>query len=133
MIDPESLIFAPIAEALRTAYPGIWVVGEYTDVPASFPAVSIEESDNSVYEKMSTLNIENAVNVMYEVNVYSNLVRGKKQEAKRIMRSISNEFANMGFVRTTCNPISNLQDATIYRMIARYEAVVDKDFWVYTS
>lgn len=133
MIDAENLIFANIATALRSAYPGIWVVGEYIDVPAEFPAVSIIEGDNSVLRKMSTLQIENAVSVMYEVNVYSNLARGKKQQAKAIIAAIDKEFCKINFVRTMCNPVSNLQDATIYRMVARYEAVIDKDFWIYTN
>lgn len=133
MIDAENLIFANIATALRAAYPGIWVVGEYIDVPADFPAVSIVEADNSVFRKMSTLEIENAASVMYEVNVYSNLARGKKRQAKAIIAAISAGFAKMNFVRKMCNPVSNLQDATIYRMIARYNAVIDEDFWIYTD
>lgn len=133
MIDAENFIFNRLANVLRGAYPGIWVVGEYIDVPADFPAVSIVESDNSVLTRQSTLNIENAVSVMYEVNVYSNLARGRKQQAKAIMAALDEEFSKMNFVRISCNPISNLQDATIYRMVARYEAVIDKDFWIYTN
>lgn len=133
MIDAENFIFNRLANVLRGAYPGIWVVGEYIDVPADFPAVSIVESDNSVLTRQSTLNIENAVSVMYEVNVYSNLARGRKQQAKAIMAALDEEFSKMNFVRISCNPISNLQDATIYRMVARYEAVIDKDFWIYTD
>jgi len=133
MIDVESLIFSQIASVLRAAYPNVWVVGEFMDVPARFPAVSIIENDNTVLPSMSTLNIENAAALMYEVNVYSNLSTGKKQQAKQIMRFIDDEFAKLNFVRTMCNPISNLQDATIYRMMARYEAIIDKDFWLYTN
>mgnify|MGYP001192941776 CR=1 FL=1 len=47
MIDVESLIFSQVAEALRVAFPGIFVSGEYVDTPAKFPAVTIVESDNS--------------------------------------------------------------------------------------
>lgn len=133
MIDAENIIFSRIANMLRTAYPGIFVRSEFTDIPARFPAVTIIESDNSVLTRQSTLNIENAASLMYEVNVYSNLSTGKKQQAKAIMALIDNEFAAMNFVRTMCNPVSNLQDATIYRMVARYKAVIDKDFWLYTD
>lgn len=133
MIDAENIIFSRIANTLRTAYPGIFVRSEFTDIPARFPAVTIIESDNSVLSKQSTLNIENAASLMYEVNVYSNLSTGKKQQAKAIMAAIDDEFAKMNFVRTMCNPVSNLQDATIYRMVARYNAVIDNDFWLYTD
>ena len=47
MIDVESLIFSQVAEALRVAFPRIFVSGEYVDTPAKFPAVTIVESDNA--------------------------------------------------------------------------------------
>ena len=125
MIDIESFLFSRIAGVLRTSYEGIFVSGEYVDSPAKFPSVTIVESDNSVLQKMMTIapNLENAVSLMYEVNVYTNSVGYKKSEAKDIMETIDNEFSKMGFTRTMCNPVSNLQDATIYRIVARYEGI----------
>ena len=135
MIDIESFLFSRIAGVLRTSYEGIFVSGEYVDSPTKFPTVTIIESDNSVLQKMMTIapNLENAVSLMYEVNVYTNSVGYKKSEAKDIMETIDNEFSKMGFTRTMCNPVSNLQDATIYRIVARYEGVADKDFRIYTN
>ena len=131
----ESFLFSQIAGALRSTYEGIFVSGEYVDSPARFPAVTIVESDNSVLPKMRTAapNLENAVSMMYEVNVYTNSVGYKKSEAKDIMETIDNEFSKIGFTRTMCNPVSNLQDATIYRIVARYEGVADKNFRIYTK
>lgn len=131
MIDIETQVYSAIAGVLRVEYPGIFVSGEFTDLPARFPAVTIVESDNSIVQRMRTTNIENAVNVMYEVNVYSNKVGYKKAEAKEILATIDDEFSRLGFARTMCNPVANLQDATIYRIVARYEAAVDKDLWIY--
>ena len=133
MIDIESIVFSTVASALREKYDGIFVSGEFTDLPAKFPAVTIVESDNSIVQRMRTTNIENAVNVMYETNVYTNTIGYKKYEAKDIMETVDEEFKKMGFARTMCNPVANLQDATIYRMVARYEAAVDKDLWVYRT
>lgn len=135
MIDIENQVFSTIATALRAQYSGIFVSGEFNDVPARFPSVTIVESDNSVLQKMRTIapNLENAVSLMYEVNVYTNSVGYKKSEAKDIMETIDNEFSKMGFTRTMCNPVSNLQDATIYRIVARYEGVADKNFRIYTK
>lgn len=134
MIDIESFLFSKIATVLREKY-DVFVSGEYVDSPARFPAVTIVESDNSVLQKMRTEapNLENAVSLMYEVNVYTNSVGYKKSEAKDIMETIDNEFSKMGFTRTMCNPVSNLQDATIYRIVARYEGVADKNFRIYTK
>lgn len=139
MISPESFVFSKIAGILRAEYPNIFVSGEFVDSPAKFPAVTIIEADNSVYQRMRTTTIENAAQLMYEVNVFSNKTGYKKSEAKAIMDTIDEQFAALGFTRTMCNPVSNLQDATIYRMVARYEGVVvpeqigvDENLRVYT-
>ena len=131
MIDIENDVFDTVAKALRAAHKGIYVVGEYVPAPPKFPAVTIVEADNRVVERMRTLNIENAASVMYEVNVYSNKTSGKKAEAKAIAATIDAEFSKMGFTRTMKNQVPNLNDATIYRIVCRYEAIVDKDFWIY--
>lgn len=133
MIDVENIVFSTIATALREKYEGIFVSGEFTDLPAKFPAVTIVESDNSIVQRMRTTNIENAIAVMYEVNIYTNTVGYKKSEAKDILQTIDTEFTEMGFARISCTPVSNLQDATIYRIVARYQATVDKDLWVYRA
>lgn len=125
MIDIESFLFSRIAGVLRSSYEGIFVSGEYVDSPAKFPAVTIVESDNSVLQKMRTAapNLENAVSLMYEVNIYTNTEGFKKSEAKDILETVDSEFSKLGFTRTMSNPISNLQDAKIFRIIARYEGI----------
>ncbi len=135
MIDIESFLFSQIAGALRSTYEGIFVSGEYVDSPAKFPAVTIVESDNSVLQKMRTTapNLENAVSLMYEVNIYTNTEGFKKSEAKDILETVDSEFSKLGFTRTMSNPISNLQDAKIFRIVVRYEGVADKDFRIYTN
>ena len=134
MIDVESQIYTPIAVALRETFPGIDVSGEYVKAPSAFPHVSIVEQDNyPTLEHLSTSDKEQFATLMYEVNVYTNTVGYKKSEAKDIMEAVDGEFSKLGFARTMCNPISNLSDATIYRMVARYTATVGKDFWVYRA
>lgn len=135
MIDIETALFSTMAGVLRGKYSNILVAGEYTDTPARFPAVIISEIDNSVLQRMTTYApyMENAASVAYEVNVYTNTIGYKKSEAKDIMQTVDEEFAKLGFTRTSCNPIANLQDATIYRMVARYQGVVDKFNRIYTN
>jgi len=134
LIDVESFLFNQIAGILRFQY-NVYVSGEYVDSPAKFPAVTIVEINNGVFQKMRTAapNLENAVSLTYEVNVYTNSIGYKKSEAKKILETIDNEFSNMGFTRTMCNPVSNLQDATIYRIVARYEGIADRNFRIYTN
>ena len=132
MIDIENEVFTQIATKLREEFNGISVYGEYTKAPAKFPAVSIEEKANTVYQRtQDSGNIENHASLMYEVNVYSNKKTGKKSECKDLFSVIDDEFSAMGFTRILKDTIPNLEDATIYRMIGRYTAVVSTDKVIY--
>lgn len=128
MINIEEEIFNDVATEVRSKYPKIYMVGEYVKSPTSFPFVSLIEQDNYVYTKTQTsLNDENHCQVMYEVNVYSNKIKGKKTECKEIMALIDSVMLHKGFTRTMLQPIPNIDDATIYRIVARYTGVVSKD------
>ena len=132
MIDVETEIFNIVSAKVREKYPSIFMTGEHVKSPSSFPCVSLLEVDNQVYRNTrSTECIENHVQVLYEVNVYSNKKSGKKAECKDIIGFIDTELARLGFTRTFMNPVPNDQDATIYRMVARYRAIVSKDKVIY--
>lgn len=127
MIDCESDVFDTVAAELRSKHAGIFVAGEFVDSPAKFPAVTIVEADNRIFERMRTRRIENAVRVMYEVQIFSNKASGKKAEAKSIADTADGVFASLGFTRTMRSQVANLKDATIYRIVCRYEAVVGEN------
>ena len=133
MIDLENDIYDHVENAVISAHPGCDISGEYTDTPASFPSVTIVEADNRVLMRMRTENIENAVQSMFEVNVYSNKKPGRKAEAKAIADTVDGAFSEIGYTRTFREQIPNLKDATIYRIVCRYEAVIDKNYLIYQS
>lgn len=125
MIDIENQIFGKISTALRAEFNPIFVSGELVKAPATFPAVYIEEKANSAYQRtQDSGSLENHVSLMYEINVYSNKQVGKKSECKAIFAVIDNEFQKIGFTRIMKEPVANLEDGTIYRMVGRYTAVV---------
>lgn len=126
MIDPENAVFTEISSTLRDIYGigKIFVSGEYVDVPKSFPCVTITQSDNRIIQSRRDLrNIENAVVLLYDVNVYSNYTKGKKNEAKQIQKVIDDCFNRMGFQRVTMQQMANLADGTIFRLFSRYQGV----------
>ena len=132
MIDIENLVFDRVAKRVREQFPNIFMTGEYVNSPASFPAASVVEMDNSIRENtIDSGSNENHVNVMYEVNVYSNKTTGKKSECKAIMALLDNEMTAMGFERITLTPVPNEYDSTIYRMVARYRAAVSSNHTIY--
>lgn len=131
MIDIESQVFTRVFEAVRNGFPAAFVTSEYVKSPSEFPAVSLVEMDNLPYERTMTVNPENHVTVTYELNVYSNLINGKKSECKSICAIIDREMAAMGFIRTSLTPVPNMNDSTIYRMTGRYRAVVSANHTIY--
>lgn len=132
MIDVEKDIFSFVSSAVRERYPKIFMTGEYVKSPSSFPCVYLHEVDNQIYRiTRSNEDIENHAQLIYEVSVYSNLTTGKKTQCREIMSLIDTKMEQLGFTRTMMNPVPNEEDATIYRMIARYRAIVSKDKTIY--
>lgn len=132
MIDIENAVFTTVATVVRDKYPNIHIVGEYVRTPPKFPSVSLIEMDNTGYEKTEDSGcVENHASVMYEVNVYSNKKVGKKSECKAIAALIDEQMSALGFARKMLQPIPNMDDATIYRMVSRYSAIISKDDVIY--
>ena len=131
MIDIENEIFTLVTMNLRREFPNITTSQIYERTPAQFPFVHFEEQDNYEYPRTMTNCKDSHVYLMYEVNVYSNKRSGKKAECKKITSNIDKTMTGLGFRRTTKRSIPNLHDATIYRMVLRYVAVVDKNKTIY--
>lgn len=132
MIDIENEVFTTVATDLRANYPAINVVGEYVKTPSQFPCVSLIEMDNQTYQSTEDSGCsENHVSVMYEINIYSNKTVGKKTECKVIANLIDERMLALGFARTMLQPVPNLDDATIYRIVGRYSAIISKDKVIY--
>ena len=133
MIDVENDVITVVANAVLAQYPNISISSEYEESVPSLPAVTIEERNNTVYQKMRTDVIENAAVLMYEVAVYSNKTQVAKSEAKEIFNVIDEAFASIGFTRTMRNQIPNFNDQSIHRIVARYEGVagpLGSDHWL---
>lgn len=132
MIDVETEVFSTVSENVRKQFPKAFMTGEYVKSPPSFPCVSLIEVDNQIYRNTrTTACIENHAQVLYEVNVYSNKKSGKKAECKAIAALIDRKMEALGFTRTLLNPVPNEGDATIYRIVARYRAIVSKNKVIY--
>lgn len=131
MIDIENEVFTKIASELRSQFTGINVYGEDVRSPSQFPCVSVVEADNyTVKSTQDSGSNENHAKLMYEVNVYSNKTSGKKTECKEILSVIDDILLGLGFTRTMKNPVS-MDDATIYRMVTRYTAIVSTNQTIY--
>lgn len=131
MIDVEAAVFNRVAEKFDIAYPNGTRVSEPIDAPASFPCMSLVEADNATYTgSLDSAMTEHDAWLMYELNVYSNLASGAKQQCKEIIALVDDELLAMGFIRTFCHQTKNA-DTKIYRMTARYRAVISEELRIY--
>lgn len=132
MIDVETELFSEISSRVRVRYPNIYMTGEYVKSPSDFPCVSLVEVDNATFRNTQTTESqENHVVVMYELNVYSNKTKGKKAECKEIVAFIDELLMGLNFTRIMLEPVPNQDNATIYRMLGRYRAIVSKNKTIY--
>ena len=132
MIDIGNELYTFVRNRVKALYPAVTFADEYQG-QQTFPICTFHVADNSINTyRIDSGNLENAANLMVEVNVYSNKVSGRKTEANQIMNAVDDSMKIKGFTRTMCNPIPNLADATIYRVIARYVATVDAKNLIYT-
>lgn len=131
MIDIENSVFTKVKTALTKQFPNITVESVTTYSPSNFPFLCIEEADNYSYlPTRDTGGNENHATVVFEVNAYSNKATKKKSECKAIIAAVDEVMIGLGFTRNTKTPI-NLDEATKYRIFARYTAVVSKTNTIY--
>ena len=133
MIDVESAIFSRVASAFDAAYPNGSRYGEQTTSPPRFPCLTLEQVDSYTYERsLDASPVEHNAWLVFEVNVYSNLMSGAKQQCKAIMQLVDTELQKLNFVRMFCTPGKNA-DKKYFRMTARYRAVVSEDYRMYRN
>ena len=126
MIDIENKVLSIVRAAVVAQFPSASVYGEYVEVPESFPCVTVTEDTNYTYVYSKDADpLEHHAEVMYAINVYSNKQSGAKLEAKKILNIADNAMQSNGFWRTMTRQVPNV-DRTVFRLIARYRAVVEE-------
>lgn len=123
MIDIKNKVYT----RLKTAVGSLASTSSiYVRTPSSFPFVSITESDNYI-SNLDNSSEEKFATVMYEVNVYTNNST-PETTAREILKVIDKEMYSMNLMRLSMNQVPNLEDATIFRLTARYEGVTDGNY-----
>ena len=128
MIDVENSVLQAIGTAIGTS---ATLVNEPVEAPAQYPCVSVVEADNVIcVETIDSDGEENHVDVVYEINVYSNDATNRTGQAKGIFLDIDDVMSNLGFLRIAKNPISSSVPA-FYQIMAKYSARVSKNNEIY--
>lgn len=121
----ESELITLVVNKATTTYgaDAVFITNEYTPTPEKFPCLFIREADNFNADYNGS-NVEVVTGVMVEVEAYTNKWDGKVEQAKELMGMVDGIFTPLGLTRTFMQPIPNMNDATIYRLSARYTAAV---------
>lgn len=128
MNDCENEVYTRVATVLREKFPSINLAGEYVKAPSAFPHVSIVQSDTvTVY--MKTTDTRHYDRLLFEINIYSNKATGKKSECKAIAQEIDRIMFSMNFRRMSMTPVPNMENESIYRIVARYRVTTDGKFF----
>lgn len=130
MHDCENEVYTRVVNVLREKFPGIDTASTYVPTPSKFPHVSIEMTNNDILRMLQASDEnENFSRAVFDINIYSNDPAEKKSICKTIAREIDNVMFSMNFNRIYCKPMHNLEDMSIYRIVARYRVATDGKYF----
>ena len=130
MIDKSNEIFNVVATDLRSAYPGIKVVGEYVDAPTVFPTVTLDEIQN-IPTHLDGAAENKYAEVVYRVQVFSNSKSGKRAEARAIFCTVDQLMQSMGLYAITFTTTPAIYNSEVYNITATYRGVIDRHGVIY--
>ena len=131
MIDYSNEIFNIVATDLRSTYPGIKVVGEYTLSPATFPTVTIDEISNVAIHLDSSL-LPKYAEVQYRVQVFCNGT-GKRAKAREIYGAVAERLSSLGLVGVSYTTTPAIYNSEIYCITGTFRGVFDRNGMIYRS
>ena len=131
MIDYSNEIFNAVAVHLRSFYPGIQVRGEYVDIPAKFPTVTIDEISN-IPDHLDSAVGNKYARVIYRVQVFCN-GEGKRSKAREIYSSVDEILQSFNLIAKTYTTTPAIYNSDIYCITATHEGVIGADGAVYRN
>ena len=130
MIDYSNEIFTAIANKVREIHgKDIKVVGEYVDVPKTFPCVTIDEISN-IPTHIDSGNVKLAA-VTYRVQVFSNKKAGKRAEARSIYATVSDALYELNLIGKTYTVTPEVYNANVYQIKGTFEGSIRHDGMIF--
>ena len=129
MIDGEVKIFSRVhGRVASKCAPKMFVSTAITEKPTAFPAgCLIEISNITDTGRQSSTPIENFAVITYQLEVYATT----KNKCREVYAEADEEMISMNFNRISGAYMDNAGNTKVFRYVARYEAVMDKDGNIY--
>lgn len=120
----NNAIFTAIRNAVKAEYADANCVQMYTPTPAKFPTVFAREIGHFTPQQAWTLtNAQDISERTWEVQVFSNLSTGSKEQAYEILDICKDVMRSLYFIETFEQPIDQ-QDKSIYCLVARFRRII---------
>ena len=131
MIDVEVKVFNRVySKASPKCAKGKFVSTVITEEPTAFPAASLIEMDNATYRRLqSSTPIENFSLITYQLEVFATT----KAKCREVYTVVDDEMISMNFNRMSGQYINNAGNTKVFRYVARYEALVDREGNIYRA
>lgn len=125
MIDVEVKVFNRVYQTVSPLCANKKFVSTIiTEKPTSFPAASLIEIDNrTVRARQSSMPVENYSLITYQLDVYAT----SKSKCREVYAAADEAMIAMNFTRTSGQYMNQPDNTTVFRYVARYEAVVDTE------
>lgn len=118
----KNAIYTKLREAVLSVDSNAYVTGQFVPQPPKFPCVYIRQLDCSRTRQGFQLDGEDVQNeVTFEVQIISNLVSGRSEEAYKLLNAVDTAMRNMFFREISLSPFDD-GEKTI--LAARFQRVI---------
>lgn len=130
MASPRKYVLGEVNTAVRNEFPSIIVSGRTVNTPASFPALSVVLYNQPEYGQMADSTGEEVGTELYfEITAISNKKVNSTSyamtECEEITAIVNATMKGLNFRRILSQPLDTVADDGIYRIVSRYQGVVD--------
>ena len=124
MIYTQNAIFTVIRTAVLNTISTANVTQTYSATPSKFPTVFAREIGHFTPAQAQTLtNQQDVYETTWEVQIFSNLTSGAKEQAYKLMGIVKNALRGLYFIEVSENPIDTA-NAKYYTLIARFRRII---------
>lgn len=120
----NNAIFTRVRNAVVAEFSNANCVQTYSPTPPKFPTVFARELGHFTPQATATLsNAQDIYETTWEIQVFSNLETGAKEQAYAVLAVCKSVMREMYFVETFEQPIDQT-DKSIYCLVARFRRVI---------
>lgn len=120
----NNAIFTAIRAAVLAEISTAYCTQTYAAIPTKFPTVFIREIGRLTPQQTATIsNAQDIYETTWEVQIFSNLKNGAKEQTYQLMDAVKGAFRSLYFVETMENPLESGENH-YYTLVARFRRVI---------